>query len=41
MKVLSGGRDGHVEGWRGGWKKKSCGEVKRHGKKHKQWIKAG
>ena len=23
MKVLSGGRDEHVEGWRGGWKRTS------------------
>jgi hypothetical protein len=38
MKVLSGGRDGNVKGPRGGEKRKSCGEVKRQGKKPKKWI---
>ena len=36
MRVLSG--DGTVEGWRGGEKRKSCGEVKREGENPKQWI---
>ena len=36
MRVLSG--DGTVEGWRGGEKRKSCGEEKREGENPKQWI---
>jgi hypothetical protein len=36
MKVLSG--DGHVEGWRGGEKRKNCGKVKREGENPKQYI---
>jgi hypothetical protein len=36
MRVLSG--DGHVEGWRGGEKRKSRGKVKREGENPKEWI---
>ena len=36
MMILSG--DGHVEGWKGGEKRKSCGEEKREGENSKQWI---
>ena len=36
MMILSG--DGNVEGWKGGEKRKSCGEEKREGENSKQWI---